>query len=224
MIDWNKFSFEGLSDYDISLFKKETSDKCYEKFFEVEQDDIVVDIGAFYGTFTYSILDKKPKHCWCLEPIEKNFKILKNNLMGHPVSFIRGAISDKANLTLKWDDNQSYAPGLNFKKFITDNCIDNIDFLKVDCEGGEYLIFTEENIKFLKNNVKKIAGEFHLDGAEFDNNERSKDFFRNFRDNILVQFKNYHIYSYDYVDITWDLFNEHFLEYYKEVYVYIDNR
>ena len=95
---------------------------------------------------------------------------------------------------------------------------------KIDCEGGEYLIFTEENVDYLKNNVKKIAGEFHLDGAEFDNSRRDKNFFRYFRDNILVQFKNYDVYSYDYIDIKWDLFNEHFLDYYAEVYIYIDNR
>ena len=30
--------------------------QCYEKFFEVEECDIVLDIGASLGPFTYSIL------------------------------------------------------------------------------------------------------------------------------------------------------------------------
>ena len=34
-------------------------------------------------------------------------------------------------------------------------------FFKLDCEGGEYDIFTEENIDYLKNNVGYIVGEFH---------------------------------------------------------------
>ena len=48
--------------------------------------------------------------------------------------------------------------------------------------------------------------------------------FINFRDNILLHFKNYKILSIDGVDIKWDLWNEHFMEYYTEVIIYIDNR
>ena len=128
MLDWTKFSFEGISESDIRHFHNELDTKCYERLFEVEKDDVVVDIGAFYGAFTYSILDKNPKHCWCIEPVEYNFKILKKNLMGYPVSFIRGAISNKSELTLKWDEKEYYVPGLNFKKIVTDNCIEKIDF------------------------------------------------------------------------------------------------
>ena len=94
---WEKFSFEGISNSDIDHFKRELRDGCYEKFFEVEENDIVVDIGAFYGAFTYSVLHKNPKHCWCVEPVEKNFRVLCKNLMGNQVSFIRGAISSKIN-------------------------------------------------------------------------------------------------------------------------------
>jgi len=223
-MDWNKFSFENISDHDIRHFNSEIETRCYEKIFEVEEGDIVMDIGAFYGAFTYSILDKNPKHCWCIEPIRENFKVLTKNLMGYPVSFIRGAISTKKEVNIVWSDGVFVAPGVTFKSIIDDYCIDKIDFLKVDCEGGEYLIFTEENLDYLKNNVKKISCEIHLDGAEFDNNERNTNFFRNFRDNILVKFDNYKVYSYDYVDITWDLMNEHFIDYYEEVYLYIDNR
>ena len=35
--------------------------KCYEKLFEVEEGDVVLDIGASVGPFTYSILHKNPK-------------------------------------------------------------------------------------------------------------------------------------------------------------------
>ena len=58
MLDWNKFSFGTISDSDVAHFKKELETKCYERIFEVEEGDIVVDIGAFYGAFTYSILHK----------------------------------------------------------------------------------------------------------------------------------------------------------------------
>jgi hypothetical protein len=48
--------------------------------------------------------------------------------------------------------------------------------------------------------------------------------FRWFRDNIFPQFDNIQIYSVDGVNIKWDLQNEHFIEYYNEIIVYMDNR
>jgi hypothetical protein len=32
------------------------------------------------------------------------------------------------------------------------------------------------------------------------------------------------IFSVDVIDIKWNLWNEHFIEYYNEVIIYIDNR
>ena len=48
--------------------------------------------------------------------------------------------------------------------------------------------------------------------------------FRWFRDNILNQFDKYEVFSVDGVDIKWDLWNDHFLDWYCEVIIYIDNR
>ena len=60
--------------------------RCYEKYFQVEENDIVVDIGASVGPFTFSILHKNPKHVFCLEPSEKEIKTLVKNTIGNPVS------------------------------------------------------------------------------------------------------------------------------------------
>ena len=90
--------------------------------------------------------------------------------------------------------------------------------MKTDCEGGEYDIFNEENINYILSNVKKITGEWHLNTLENKNN------FKNFRDNYLTKFNKYEVNSIDGFDIKWDLWNEHFIEYYSEVIIYIDNR
>ena len=111
-------------------------------------------------------------------------------------------------------------PTLSFKELRETYKIDHIDFLKVDCEGGEYDVFSKENIEFLKK-VPKIATEFHLRRNDSSLNNCK---FRYFRDNILLNFPKFEVYSLDGVDIKWDLYNEHFLEYYKEILIYIDNR
>ena len=92
--------------------------------------------------------------------------------------------------------------------------------MKIDCEGSEYDIFNIENLEWIKSNVKKIVGEWHLQLEGHNNIEK----FKQFRDTYLIEFKHYEVYSIDGVDIKWDLWNEHFIEYYQQVLIYINNK
>jgi hypothetical protein len=96
--------------------------------------------------------------------------------------------------------------------------IKQIDFLKSDCEGGEYDIFNIENLFWIKENVKKISGEWHLRTPEL------KQKFKVFRDTYLRIFPNYQVLSFNGVDIKWNLWNDDFIDYYSEIMIYIDNR
>lgn len=188
----------------------------YERLFEVEEGDIVLDIGATIGEFTYKILNKKPKHCYVVEPLSVFFDVLKENLQGHPVSFTNAAISSNRYCKITWDGYDEEVNTITFNDYIKKNRLNHIDFLKFDCEGGEYDIFSEENINTLKT-IPKIVGEFHLGTSLLKEN------FRLFRNKILPNFNNYKFMSLDGVDITWDLNNEHFIQYYREIYIYINN-
>jgi len=203
-----------------SMIKEIFKDKCYEKIIQVETGDIVIDIGASVGPFTYSILSKNPKHIFCFEPSEREFKILVKNLIGYQVTPIPKGISNinsivKSNVLF---GGESEMESITFSRFINLYGLEKIDFIKTDCEGGEYDIFNDENINYISNNVKKISGEWHLSTPEL------KEKFRNFRDNYLIKFNNFEVYSVDGVNIKWDLWNEHFIEYYNEVIIHIDNR
>lgn len=195
------------------------NNSIYEKFFNVETDDIVLDIGASHGPFTYSILHKQPKHVYCLEPSKIEFPVLVKNTRGYPVTQINKGIS-KTNEYVYNDQvfgNNKMMEGISFSNLIELYSLDKIDFLKTDCEGGEYNIFTSDNLYFIKNNISKISGEWHL----HTNEEKSK--FREFRDSILINFTKYEVYSVDGINIKWDLWNEHFIEYYNQVIFYIQN-
>jgi FkbM family methyltransferase len=197
-------------------------DKCYEKFFEVEEGDIVLDIGASVGPFTYSILNKKPKHVFCFEPSESEFKTLVGNTLGYPVTQINKGISNVNSVVMNDHlfGGEDQMESITFSKFIDLYGIEKIDFLKTDCEGGEFDIFTLENLDWIKKNVKKIVGEWHIQLQGHNNVEK----FRQFRDVYLKEFPNHQVYSVDNVDIKWDLWNEHFLEYYAQIIIHIDNR
>ena len=108
--------------------------------------------------------------------------------------------------------------GITFQSFLKENNIDVINFMKTDCEGGEYDIFTIDNFSILKDTLRKVVGEWHLSTPEL------KEKFRVFRDVFLRLFPNHEVYAIDGTPIKWDLWNEHFIEYYNEVIIYIDNR
>jgi len=192
----------------------------YNKFFEVESNDIVVDIGASIGPFTYSILHKKPKHVYCLEPSETEFPTLIKNTIGYPVTHINKGISSSNGIITNYEifGSQNQMEGITFDKLRYLYDLKKIDFLKTDCEGGEYEIFNEKNFEWVTKNIKKIVGEWHLSTPEL------KSKFRKFRDNYLSYFENFEVMSIDGHYIKWDLWNEHFIEYYNEVIIHIDNR
>ena len=197
----------------------------YQSIYPVKEGDVVVDFGASIGPFTWDIMDKASK-VYAVEPMVEILDILKDNTskQGFPVEIINKALSFKVG---EMDlDDECIIKGLDVRKvktmdfqcFLEDNKIDNIDFLKCDCEGGEYSLFSDVNMDFLLNNVGVIVGEWHL------HTPMEKIEFRYFRDKYLKQFPNYEIRSLDGVDIKWDLDNEHFIEYYNQVIIHINNR
>ena len=218
--DDHQFDWGKKSDWYVDAAVKEIfEDNTYERFFEVEEGDVVVDLGASLGPFTYKILPKNPKQCYVVEPLSYQIDVLHRNVGRENVKIIQGAITDKKKIEISWDHITESVPTFTFKEFLEENNITHIDFLKCDCEGGEYDVFQQSNIEFLKT-IPKIVTEFHM--RNDDNFHKCK--FRWFRDNIFPQFDNIQIYSVDGVDIKWDLWNEHFLEWYDEIIVYMDNR
>lgn len=202
-----------------SMIKEIFEDKIYERFFEVKENDIVLDIGSSVGPFTYSVLHKKPLHVYCVEPSEREFRTLIKNTRGYAVTHILKGISDR-NTVVESNmlfGGESEMEGITFERFVHLYNLEKINFLKTDCEGGEYDIFNETNFEFISNNIEKIVGEWHLSTLEWKNK------FRHFRDNYLSKFANIRVFSVDGIDIQWDLWNEHFIEYYDEVIIYIDN-
>ena len=73
-------------------------------------------------------------------------------------------------------------------------------------------------MEWIKNNVRKISGEWHL------GNPYLKEKFRRFRDTYLKYFTNFTVHSFDNIDIKWELWTDKFIDYYREITINIDNR
>lgn len=203
--------------------------KVYEKFHEVKAGDIVFDIGSSVGPFVHSIRDKKAKKIICLEPHKELFQTLSKNtkdidnvtLINKGIGITDGkevqyGLFDADRIDTAEEENGQEIDTISWRTLLKENEIDYIDFMKIDCEGGEYDIFTEENFEWISNNVRYITGEWHLDNKEF------QDKFRKFRDTYLSKLK-FKITSFDSVDITDTVWDDWFIDYYNGINVYIDN-
>jgi FkbM family methyltransferase len=222
-MDLNSFDWGNSSNwYKETISREIFQDKIYEKFFSVEDGDIVVDLGASIGPFSYTIKDNNPKHVYCFEPSPEQLLTLENNLKGLNYTIIPKGISDNDDFdtfeVYGSINKEAKIKSIKFTTFIKDYNISKIDFLKTDCEGGEYHVFNRENIWWIKDNIKKIVGEWHLDTFQ------QKEQFKEFRDIYLKLFPNHEVFSIDGVDIKWNLWNDQFIEYYKQVIIYINNK
>lgn len=216
---WEPSCYDGFKE---TIIQEIFVDKIYERYFEVESGDVVFDVGASLGPFTYSILDKKPSNVFAFEPSFEEFKTLVFNTRHGNVTYINKGISDKVGefeFEFVFDKSEGHKMySTTFKKIIDDYKIEKIDFLKTDCETGEYDIFNVENLVWIESNVKKIVGEWHL------RQPWMKEKFRSFRDIYLRVFPNFKISSLDGHDLTYSVWSEDFIQYYNEITIYIDNR
>lgn len=181
---WNLPNFEWGTDdrLFINNVGYENMDwKVYEKYKEVQQNDLVIDVGASSGIFTYSIIKKNPKQVYCIEASDKMYQtLIKNMQMHNNVVCVNKAIQQNAcsgDILAYWDSKTKPIETLSFKTFLDEHSITHINFLKSDCEGGEYSIFNEENIEWLNNHVDYFAAEFHFVNRNSSRNYQFLEFY-----------------------------------------------
>lgn len=195
-------STEGLSLNNIgALYQKIFIKKDYDWWYEVMPDDIVVDIGANIGLFSCRALDAGAEKVYMIEPSKKILKTAITNVAEYlmdtqnsrvvPINYAIGKMEEDLKGVFKpsrditradiWEEYKL----MSFQEFVTKYKIDHIDFLKIDAEGSEYNILTEDNYDFIRNNVRHIALECHI-SARTNSAKR----FIHFRDNFLKKFMN----------------------------------
>jgi FkbM family methyltransferase len=233
LFDWGKSLKEDVEVINYEIFLT----NIYQKYFDVKDGDIIVDIGANVGAFPYSIKDKNPSRVYCIEPSKNLIKTLKKNLSDMPVTYINKAISDVTLDNKKKDeslrifvDESEHYNAITFADFIREHDIEKIDFLKIDCEGSEVHIFNKENLSFIKNNVKHIVIEWHLGITGVDKFKEFINLYLRNHNNYKVE-TSYNVNSHTHENVSEKIFSSNFLEDYlnkvtspyAQLMVYINN-
>ena len=159
---------KSISEETFSFLMAETESLLYFKYFDIEQGDIVVDLGACIGTFAAIALKKNAKKCYSLECSSPHFEDLIENVKNdNRCIAINKAIgiTDENKVFAKnsWTHESQEVEIISLKSLVEEYRISKIDFLKIDVEGYEYAVLLhDESYDWIKCNVNKIVGEIHL--------------------------------------------------------------
>lgn len=149
----------------------------YEDFIDVEEGDVVVDVGFNYGIFSLGAIKKGASKIYGFEPNKNIFEKIKKYPKKDIVEIYNVAITGKGGKVyfegsyntlgskvhteeINSNENNYVVDSYNLDWFISSNRIEKIDFLKIDCEGEEYNIFDNLS-EYVFGLVDKLHVEFH---------------------------------------------------------------
>ena len=147
------------------LQEADTIDEAYD-YSDIKPDDIVVDIGANIGGFSIRVA-KKCNHVYAIEPLfnkelENNFKL--NEISNYTI--IQNGLGNGYK-ELQYENIKKCVECFSLET-IKNKIGGKIDFLKLDCEGGEWCIKSSE-----LSGIRRIEMELHL-----FNGEKTSDFLK----------------------------------------------
>jgi FkbM family methyltransferase len=172
-VETNELRQSGIN----GVIREHLYDRFYEDVVDVEEGDVVVDVGFNYGIFSLGALYKGASKIYGFEPNKHIYDIVSQIYPEkEKVKLFQYAVADKnekvifretydtlsstINLDVADYYNSYDVICVNFYDFIIENKIEKIDLLKIDCEGTEYNIFDIIPDEFFSK-IKKIHVEFH---------------------------------------------------------------
>ena len=151
-----------------------------------QPDDVVIDIGAHIGGFSYAALERGAGKVYAFEAHPENHAIASKNVerFGEKASCRQQAVwrsdqpsqtlynadlagnSNTGGISLLWNDEGQAVDTISLDQILSeasDGFQRRIRLLKIDCEGSEYpILFTSKQLHI----VDEICGEYHEVAAE----------------------------------------------------------
>ena len=171
---------------DLEIFTLVVDQNEYNLPPQFQPDDIVIDIGAHIGGFSYASLERGAGKVYAFEAHPKNHEIASKNVerFGARVSCRQQAVwrsdqpsqflynedlagnSNPGGISLLWNDKGEAVETISLDQILaeaSEGFQKPIRLLKIDCEGSEYpILFTSTQLQI----VEEICGEYHEVSAE----------------------------------------------------------
>jgi FkbM family methyltransferase len=146
--------------------------------FQINQNDVVLDIGAHIGLFTlYASQFCTKGSIFSFEPMKDNYQLLLENIKLNnlkQVKFFNLAVSNSNDpIKLFINDDESghsmfsqssqnlTVNSISLKRIFDENQIEYCNFLKLDCEGAEYEIIKNLPLSYFEK-IDKMIIEYHM--------------------------------------------------------------
>lgn len=165
---------DSLAD-EIKRFHDEIFESGVYKEAKDKKADVIVDIGANVGNFSYYMYDQA-KEIYAIEAAQENFTILNNFVIENKLTKIKPfhlAISDSngeqdlyknrgcGGYSLMIGAFSERVKTKTLASFIKENNIEKIDILKIDVESAETPIFESKDFAEVADRIQFIIGEDH---------------------------------------------------------------
>ena len=179
--------------------------------YPLNEKSIFFDIGAHIGNFSSKMYEKFECNIYAFEPLEENFKILKQNLNNHKkikcyqIALLNfdgySNISSLGASASLFDRNEGSTNKevivKSFGTFIREENLNFIDFVKMNIEGSEYDLLNDIIDSGNISKIQHLQIQFH---NFVDDSEAKRKVIRN-------KLKKTHkiIYNFPFIWERWDL-------------------
>jgi FkbM family methyltransferase len=180
-IFFNNFSTSYIPEILQELYRQ----RVYAPYIEQKKDQIILDIGANVGLFSFYAYPFASK-IYAVEPAQEHVDVanymLKHNNMDDKVSVHRLAISNtEGDLTLNHNTNVTMfslselvadkslptetVRAVTLNTFLEENNIEHVDFAKIDIEGIESEVICGKGFEEASKKIDSLVVEWHSWGS-----------------------------------------------------------
>lgn len=161
-------------------------DNSYVRDLTPPPNPVVIDVGGFIGDFSlYAVKRLNARRVIVCEPSPRNWALLLKNIANNGyedrIEPVNKAVTDGGNAMMNIDAPDEHqcmvsayypseqplcaVPGISLGDLLRDHAVESVDLLKIDCEGGEFLILESTPTDVLSR-IRNIVFEYHqIDGV-----------------------------------------------------------
>jgi FkbM family methyltransferase len=150
-------------------------DKTLSLNYELTDDSVVLDVGGFYGDWTFNLLQRvAPAHprVYMFEPVERFYTALRYRFRSFPnVTVVTAALSDRTGDAMIADEEEGSSmhhamaetpiKTLDVADFMYDNAIEKVDVASINIEGHEFTLLPRIISAGLVERFENIQVQFH---------------------------------------------------------------